>query len=138
MITNKTHPRRVVILYWKYAKENQVEVFSNLKILCSRYPQFNYNTLNNYLSKRKRAFENDIVRIERKVVNGLQEPHRKIAMVVARVKKETHNEEMTDLKYWLSRPLAERLAAVTSLRAQFQKTGQRMDKSHVGRRKMKP
>ena len=42
-----------------------VEVFSNLKLLCQSYPQYNYNTLNNYLSKAKTAYENDTIRVER-------------------------------------------------------------------------
>lgn len=131
------NPRRVIILHWKNKIENQVEVFSNLKIMCIHYPEFNYNTLNNYLSKRKSPFENEKVKIERKVVNSFQKPGRKMAMVASRVKKKDHNEELADLKYWLARPEKERLEAVTTLRAQFINPGERMDKSHISKRKMK-
>lgn len=137
MNISKINPRRVVIIHWKNKIELQVEVFSNLKIMCIHYPEFNYNTLNNYLSKRKSPFENEKVKIERKEVNSVQKRGRKMAMVATRVKQENHNEELADLTYWLSRPAKERLEAVTALRAQFMNPGERMDKSHISKRKMK-
>jgi hypothetical protein len=129
--------RRVVIVQWKDRKENVFEIFSNLKILCSSYPAYNYNTLNNYLSKRKVAFENENVRIERKVIHNRPLSRRKMAMVVNRFNMKEHDDEKADLAYWLSRPVSERLSAVTMLSGQFKKPGQRMDRTHVVRRKRK-
>jgi len=77
--------KRVVILNWKERPENPFEVFSNLKLLCESYPEFNYNTLNNYLSKNKVAYETDQVRIERKAVYTAAIPRRKMVMVAKRV-----------------------------------------------------
>src|SRR6202022_3206536 len=111
MAIRKKTARRVVILNWKNRKENPFEVFSNLKILCTSYPEYNYNTLNNYLSKSKMAYENDHVRIERKVIHTLPVLQRKMAMVVKRVNMKEHDDAAADLKYWLSRPVRERLAA---------------------------
>lgn len=138
MLKTKNPSRRVVILSRKTESETPLEVFSNLKILCESYPEYNYNTLNNYLSKNKTAFENDQVRIERKDIHNRPVIKRKIAVHVARVKMKNHDDDLADFKYWLSRPVSERLAAVTSLSAQFKKPGQRMDKTHISRRKMKP
>jgi predicted NAD-dependent protein-ADP-ribosyltransferase YbiA (DUF1768 family) len=129
--------KRVIIVNWKERKENPFEVFSNLKLLCESYPGYNYNTLNNYLSKNKIAYENEDVRIERKMVNTSAIPVRKMAMVARRVKRNGHDEEAQNKNYWLSRPLAERLDAVTRLRAQVLKKGQRMDKGHAVKRKVK-
>lgn len=63
---------------------------------------------------------------------------RKMKMVVKKVKMKEHNDEAADLAYWLSRPVSERLAAVTQLSMQFKKPGQRMDRTHISFRKMKP
>lgn len=55
---------------------------------------------------------------------------RKIAMVKKQFKMHSHDEEKQDLEYWLSRPVAERLAAVTRLSAQLKKSPRkRMDKT---------
>ncbi len=129
--------KRVIILNWKQRADNPFEVFSNLKLLCESYPAYNYNTLNNYLSKSKSAYENELVRIERKVVHTAAIPKRKIAMIGKRVSRKSHNEEASDKKYWLSRPLSERLEAVTRLRAQVLKKGQRMDRTIGAKRKMR-
>ena len=131
MANGKIRARRVVIVNWKDKKENPFEVFSNLKILCSSYPQYNYNTLNNYLSKNKMAYENDNVRIERKVVQTKSVQRRKMAMVVRRFDRRKYDEKAANLKFWLGRPEQERLAAVTSLSAQLKKPGQKMDRTHV-------
>src|SRR4051794_31008629 len=108
--------KRVIVLSRKNQPENPLEVFSNLKLLCASYPAFNYNTLNNYLSKSKTAFENEQVRIERKVVNTTPIPIRKIVMVAKRVKRLGHNEEEQNMSYWKTQPLEERLNTVTRLR----------------------
>ncbi|MBS1525848.1 MAG: hypothetical protein JST19_09390 [Bacteroidetes bacterium] len=57
--------KRVVIVEWKRFAGNTIDVFSSLKNFCDSYPDFNYHTLNNYLSKRKIPFENDEVKIVR-------------------------------------------------------------------------
>ena len=128
--------KRVIVVNWKERTDNPFEVFSNLKLLCASYPVYNYNTLNNYLSKNKMAYENDKVRIERKVVHTAAIPHRRMAMVAKKVNRKTHDEEAVDKAYWLSRPVAERLEAVARLRAQFVKSDQRMDRTHGVKRKM--
>ncbi|HPH32459.1 MAG TPA: hypothetical protein PLB49_11435 [Chitinophagaceae bacterium] len=129
--------KRVVILYWKGKTENPVEVFSNLKILCASYPVYNYNTLNNYLSKSKMHYENNNVRIERKLVQNTPVKTRQIVMLGNRINKNVHNEEQQNLDYWLSRPVSERLDAVTRLRAQLLKGNERMKKNIGHKRKLK-
>jgi len=114
-----------------------MEIFSNLKLLCISYPAFNYNTLNNYLSKSKIAYENDEVRIERKRVHTAAIPIRKIQMVGNRVNRKDHDEEAQNKTYWLSRTPDERLDAVTMLRSQVLTKGQRMNKEFAMKRKMK-
>jgi hypothetical protein len=60
--------RRVIIAWWKKREENRFEVFSSLRVFCNHYPRFNYNTVSNYLSKQKTAFETDEIMIERKAI----------------------------------------------------------------------
>ena len=127
--------KRIVVINWKEKADKPLQAFSNLKLLCETYPQYNYNTLNNYLSKNKIAYENEDVRIERLTVNTEVIPKRKIAMVVNRVPMRIHNDEAADREYWLSRPPVERLRAVTQLSMQFLAKGQRMDKTHIVKRK---
>ncbi len=59
-------PRRVVVVYWKHNRLKPFEVYSNLRNFSLAHPEYSYNTLNNYLSKKKLPFETDDVRIERK------------------------------------------------------------------------
>ena len=119
-----------------------VEVFSNLKLLCQRHPEYNYNTLNNYLSKAKTAYENDIIKVERLTIFSrpiLPAPvSRSIIPVVNKQPLKALDEKKQDLEYWLSRPAKERLAAVTFIISQSLKKGQRMDKNIVHFRKLKP
>ncbi len=129
--------KRVVVISWKNRPENPVEVFSNLKILSESYPVYNYNTLNNYLSKGKTAYENEEVRIERKTVYTTAIPERKIALIAKRVKTKGHNEEKQNLDYWLSRPVAERLDAVTRYRFQVVGKNERMNRKFGLKRKMR-
>src|ERR1700761_9628246 len=58
--------RRVLVVEWK--KINAMEIFSSLKNFCDSHPHYNYNTLNNYLSKKKTAYNTEEIRIERKPV----------------------------------------------------------------------
>lgn len=128
--------KRVVVLTWKKRKNNTIEIFSNLKLLCASYPAYNYNTLNNYLSKKKVAYENDEVRIERKPVHTNVIPVRKIKMIANRVDRIDHDEETQNRSFWLSRTPDERLNAVTILRSQVLVKGQRMNKEFGMKRKM--
>ena len=117
-------------------------MFSNLKNFCISYPAFSYNTLNNYLSKSKIAFENDQVRIERKniiskaiITSRVSQPSRLIPVVKKGLLKDINTDE-ADLLYWLSKTVKERAAAVTSIIGQSLQPGQRLDKSHLLRRSL--
>lgn len=68
-----TPKRRIVLVYWK-DKVGNVEIFSNLKNFCASYPGYSYHTLNTHLSKGKKIFENDSVKIERKPVIASPKP----------------------------------------------------------------
>jgi hypothetical protein len=133
--------KRVVLMHWKTRPDCPVEVFSNLKLLCQSYPQYNYNTLNNYLSKAKTAYENDIIKVERLPIFSrplLPSPvSRSIVAIVTNQPLKALNEKKQDLQYWLSRPPKERLAAVTFIVSQSLKKGQRMDKTMVQVKKIK-
>lgn len=129
--------KRVVVIYWKLRPESPLEVFSNLKILCESYPVYNYNTLNNYLSKNKMPYENDEVRIERKIVQTAPRKVRQIMMVGARLQSRLHDEEKQNLDFWASRSAEERLNAVGQLRSQIVKKNQRMKKNYGLKRVMR-
>ncbi len=60
--------KRVVVVQWKRFAGTEVDVFSSLKGFCDSYPNYNYHTLSNYLSKKKIPFENDDIRIERQAL----------------------------------------------------------------------
>lgn len=128
-------------MHWKNKPESPVEVFSNLKLLCQSYPQYNYNTLNNYLSKAKTAYENDSIKVERlpvfsrPLINTTMS--RSIQPVVCKQPLQTLNEKKQDLDYWLGRPAKERLAAVTFIISQSLEKGQLMDKTIVQVKKVK-
>ncbi|MHB1920850.1 MAG: hypothetical protein ACYCOO_01310 [Chitinophagaceae bacterium] len=131
--------KRVVVAYWKNHPENPIEVFSSLKNFCLSYQEYNYNTLSNYLSKAKVPYETGKVRVERK--NIFLQPKtsaRKIMPVVRIVTLKEANDYRHDLNYWMGKPPAERLAAVTFLVRQNLKKGQRMDKGYILKRKLKP
>lgn len=131
--------KRVIVVFWKNNTDKPFEVFSNLKNFCLSYPQFNYNTMSNYISKAKIAYENHEIRVERK--NVISRPKsapsasgRKIAPVVRKVLLKDVNDEQNDLEYWLSRPVKERVAAVTFIITQSLKKGQRLDKTKLVKR----
>jgi len=133
--------KRVIVVFWKNNIANPFEIFSNLKNFCLSYPQFNYNTISNYLSKAKIAYENQEIRIERKNIilkpKAAPEPRiRKIAPVLRRVMMKDANEEQHDLEYWLGRPVKERAAAVTYIISQSLIKGQRMDKTKLLKKRM--
>lgn len=132
---------RIVLIHWK--KTNEAEVFSNLKNFCLSYPQYNYNTLNNYLGKEKKAYENDAVRVERKsviarpkLVNAERDTLRKIVPVARKGLMKKADDDMHNLQYWLAQPAQKRAAATTFLVSQMLGKGQRLDKSMVN--KIKP
>lgn len=128
-------------MHWKTKPNCPIEVFSNLKLLCQSYPKYNYNTLNNYLSKAKTVYENDTVKVERLPI--FSRPllraavSRSIMAVVIKQPLKKLNEKKQDLEYWLSRPAKERLAAVTFIISQSLKKGQQMDKTIVHVKKLK-
>ncbi len=133
--------KRVIVVFWKNNTENPFEVFSNLKNFCLSYPRFNYNTISNYLSKAKVAYENQEARIERKNIILKPKPApvpriRKIAPVLRRVMMKDANDEQDNLKYWLGRPVTERAAAVTYIISQSLTKGQRMDKTKLVKKRM--
>ena len=130
------------MIHWKDNPRNPFQVFSNLKNFCASYPQYNYNTLNNYLSKDKRAYENDQVRIERKNITTdvLTSPpdYRNMRMerVVKKGPLKNIDQDQEDMEYWSTKSVRERAAAVTFIISQSLKPGQRMDKTFVLKRKL--
>ena len=134
--------KRIVLVHWK--EQNEVEIFSNLRYFCISYPQYNYNTLNNYLSKEKIPYENEIVRVERKEIIGKPKSPiapdanaRSIAPILRRVRMNEAKNDVRDWQYWLSQPVIKRAQAATFLVSQMLKKGQRMDKTIVKRIKRK-
>ncbi len=142
MNTSHTQNKRVVIVFWKNKIENPFQVFSSLKNFCLSYLEYNYNTLSNYLSKRKVAFENDKVRIERKTVIFKSQvenvaPARNIVPEIRKVLLKEADDAANDLDYWLSKPPSKRVAAVTYIISQSLNKGQRMDKQKIIKRKIR-
>ena len=135
--------KRVVVVYWKNKKEEPFEVFSSLKNFCLSYKDYNYNTLSNYLSREKIAYDNDNVHIERK--NIILKPKtgnstvikRSIVPVVRKVPLKEANDAAHDVTYWLTRPASERVAAATYLMLQSLEKGQKIDKTRIVKRKLK-
>lgn len=127
--------KRIVLVHWK--KQSEVEVFSNLKNFCLSYPQYSYNTLNNYLSKGKTAYDNDTIRVERKeiIAKPIVLTARAIAPVLRRVQMKEAEDQVHDWEYWRSQPVAKRAEAVTFLVSQMLEKGQRMDKTIVNKLK---
>lgn len=136
-------PRRVLLVHWKNRDKDPIEVFSNLKLFCESYPGYSYNTLNNYLSKAKVPYENEVVRVERKELHTRPlsfpsfEPFRMDRTAVHKADLATHDEKAKDLAYWLSRTPQERIAAVTFLLSQHLERGQRLDRTFVKQRNLK-
>lgn len=135
--------KRVVVVHWKKHPENPFEVFSSLKNFCLSYSRYNYNTLSNYLSKGKIAYENPDIRIERKNVILKPKPdaglfkQRAILPVLRKVKIKEAEDAKHDLKFWLNRTHLERMVAVTVMASQSLTRPERMDKSKVVKRKLK-
>lgn len=141
MAETKKIEKRVVLVYWKNKLNDPFEVFSNLKNLCLSYPQYNYNTLNNYLSKDKTAYENDQVRIERKTIHSrpfipFTTTPRSILPIVVKKQLKDIDEKQHDLEYWLKQPVKDRLSAITFIIMQSLRKGQRMDKSIIHKKNL--
>jgi len=134
--------KRVVVVHWKTRLENPFEVFSSLKNFCLSYSGYNYNTLSNYLSKDKIAYENPVIRIERKEV--ILKPkslsvlfkERSIIPVVRKVKMKEAGDEKHNLAFWLSKPPLFRIAAITEMIARTMNKSSRMDKTRIVKRKL--
>lgn len=62
----------------------------------------------------------------------------KMAPVVRKARLKDIDEDLENLQYWLSRPPAERIAAVTQLISLTLEPGQRMDKTKVVQRYLHP
>jgi hypothetical protein len=135
--------KRVVVVHWKARPENPFEVFSSLKNFCLSYSGFNYNTLSNYLSKNKTAYDNAMVRIERKEVilkpTKPFAPARKrlIVPVVRKIRLKEATDKKQDLAFWLSKPPVFRIATVTDLIFQTMTRSDRMDKTRIVKRKLR-
>lgn len=131
-------------MHWKNQAGRPFEVFSNLKNFCLSYPEYNYNTLNNYLSKGKVPFENKDVRVERKNVFSqpkqavsLARTGRMIVPVVRKVSLKDAHDTSRDWEYWRNQSPSRRLEAVTFIIAQSLSKNARMDKTVVSRKTLK-
>jgi hypothetical protein len=135
--------KRVVIVHWKNKPEDPFEVFSSLKNFCLSYHEYNYNTLSNYLSKGKIAYDNQYIRIERKLVilkpktDPALATKRIIVPVVRKVLLEEADDTKKDIKFWLSKSPMDRLSAVTELISYSMKKPKRVDKTKIVKRKLK-
>ena len=129
--------KRVVLVYWKDYRTPAFEIFSNLKNFCLSYPDYNYNTLNNYLSKLKIPYDKQDVRVERMEVilkpkrTETSDWNREIFRVVRKVKMKNANDEKRDARYWMTKLPKERMAAITFLNSQFFHPAVKMDKTKV-------
>jgi hypothetical protein len=120
MISKAPAAPRVILTWWKERTDQPFVVYSNLRNFCKHYPEYNYNTLNNHLSKKKQPFENESVRIERIAVIGnaevkLGSPEFRMQKVVRKVKMSDIDEDEERRAYWMSRPAVERIRAVSFL-----------------------
>jgi len=135
--------KRVVLVHWKNKPENPFEVFSSLKNFCLSYHEYNYNTLSNYLSKGKIAYDNQQIRVERKVVilkpktDPAPAAKRSIVPVVRKVLLHEADDAKKDMNFWLSTSPLDRLSAVTELISYSLKRPKRLDKTKIVKRKLK-
>lgn len=135
--------KRVVVVHWKNRPENPFEVFSSLKNFCLSYSGYNYNTLSNYLSKDKIAYNNPEVRIERKEIFLkpksllISAKGRSIGLVVRKVKLKDAGDEENNLEFWLSKPALFRVAAITKMITGTMDKSGRMDKTQIIKRKLR-
>jgi hypothetical protein len=136
--------KRVILVHWKNKPENPFEVFSSLKNFCQSYHAYNYNTLNNYLSKAKVPYDNQDIHIAR--MNVLLKPKpelqpaqkRSIVPVARKVILHLANDEKNDLAFWMSKTPLNRLSALTGIVFSTSSKSKRLDKSKIAKRKLKP
>ncbi len=136
--------KRVIVVQWKNKPENPFEVFSSLKNFCLSYRGYNYNTMSNYLSKGKIAYDNPDIRIERK--NVILKPKTDIALTrqksivpaIRKIRLREADDAKHVLDFWLSKTPLERLAAVTGIISHSLERLERMDKTIIVKRKLKP
>jgi hypothetical protein len=135
--------KRVVVVHWKNKPEDPFEVFSSLKNFCLSYEDYNYNTLSNYLSKGKIAYDNQQMRIERKLVilkpknNPDSAAKRSIVPVGRKVLLHEADDAKKDMNFWLSKSPLNRISAVTDLISDSMKRSKRLDKKKIVKRKLK-
>lgn len=80
-----------------------------------------------------------LVTIERKnIILKPKFPSRKIHAVLRNVSLKEENKSDNDLNYWMDKTPTERLAALTFLVRQSIQKGQRMDKTRLVKRRLKP
>jgi hypothetical protein len=135
--------KRVVLVHWKNKPENPYEVFSSLKNFCQSYLDYNYNTLNNYLSKAKIPYNNPEIHIER--MNIIQKPkpegaptqERKIVPFIRKVFLHKAADEKNDLAFWMSKTPLYRLSALTEIVSSSLAKSKRLDKSKITKSKLK-
>jgi hypothetical protein len=138
-----TQKKRVVLVHWKNKPENPYEVFSSLKNFCLSYHNYNYNTLNNYLSKAKIPYDNQDIHIERKNVILKPKPgilatqNRNMVPVVRKVLLHKAADEKIDLAFWLSKTPLDRLSAVSGIVSSSLPKSKKLDKSKIAKRKLK-
>ena len=129
--------KRVVLVWWKDDRDTAFEIFSNLKNFCLSYPDYNYNTLSNYLSKLRIPYNKPDIRVERMDIilkpkyNEMVGWNREIVPVVRKVKINSANDEKRDIKYWMTKTPKERVAAVTFLNSQLFPSMTKMNKTKV-------
>ncbi|WP_127128354.1 hypothetical protein [Pseudoflavitalea rhizosphaerae] len=131
--------RRVILAFWKLRSKDNFEVYSNLKHFTASYPEYSYNTINNYLSKAKKPFETENLRIERMpVITKPIATKSTFRMVPIVQKRQLHSFDQAkeDLEYWLSRSVKERAAAVTFIISQSLQPGAKLNKAAVSKRKI--
>ena len=134
--------KRVIVVHWKNKPENPFEIFSSLKNFCLSYRDYNYNTMSNYLSKEKIAYDNPEIRIERKNVilkpktNATRIKKRSIVPVIRKIKLREADDVKQDLDFWLSKTPLERVTAVTGIISHSLKRHQSIDKTNIVKRKL--
>lgn len=89
------------------------------------------------MNKVKSITKNKQSRVEKISVSSTPIVTRSKTTVVSKQPLKDMDEKQQDLEYWLSRPVIERLAAVTFIISQSLKKSQRMDKTIVHFKKMK-
>lgn len=139
MSKSQHNGRRKILVFWKSRSKNKYEVFSNLKHFTRSYPEYCYNSLNNYLSRTKKAYETDVLCVELILGSTKTRANRtgfKLAPVVQKRLLCSFDESKEYLDYWLSRSVKERAAAITFIISQSLQPGEKLDKTAIVKRKI--